>query len=139
MSVGKAKKNLEAKRLWHLVDAQGMVLGRLASAIALLLQGKHKSHYLRYLDQGDWVVVTNARGLRVTGAKMSQKKYQHYTGYPGGLRTRVLGERFASNPAAVLSDAVRGMLPKNKLGTLMLKRLKIFGDEKHPYQSKFKA
>lgn len=139
MSAAPEKEISKVKRSWHLVNAQGMVLGRLASSIALLLQGKHKAYYLPYIDQGDWVVVINARRLRVTGEKMSQKRYHRYTGYPGGIRARVLGEQFAKNPAWVLSRAVRGMLPKNRLGSLMLKRLKIFADEKHPYQAQFKV
>jgi len=126
------------KRGWHLIDAKGRILGRLASEIAVILQGKHKPGFLPYLDQGDWVVIINAREIKTTGNKGEQKIYYHYTGYPGGIRGKKLNEAFQDDPAWVLKTAVSGMLPKNKLQKPRLKRLEIFEEDKHPYQERFK-
>jgi large subunit ribosomal protein L13 len=113
------------ERKTHPIDATGRVLGRLASEIAILLRGKHKPDFLPYKDMGDFVVVKNVRGIRVTGKKMEQKKYYRHSGYPGGLKEKSLKRFFEENPAEVLRKAVAGMLPKNKLRIKQIRRLKI--------------
>lgn len=127
----------QIERKWHLLDAKNKVLGRLAGEIAILLRGKNKPQFVLYEDRGDWVVVVNARQIRVTGKKAEQKKYYRHSGYPGGLKTETFKKVFGRDPSLVLKRAVRGMLPDNKLRKPMLRRLKIFVDQKHPYQSKF--
>lgn len=126
------------ERQWHLIDAKNKVLGRLASQIAFLLCGKHKSIYTPHIDVGDWVVVINAKDIKVTGKKLEQKKYWRYTGYPGGIKKKVLKELMGQNPTKVIIHAVSGMLPKNRLRRGRLKRLKIFLNAEHPYKDKFK-
>lgn len=110
----------------HKIDASGQVLGRLAVQIAVLLRGKKKPAFLRHIDSGDEIEVFNAQNLKFTGKKMKQKIYYKHSGYPGGLRKRSLGEIFLQNPAAVLRQAVYGMLPKNRTRDKIIKRLKIF-------------
>ncbi|TSC52843.1 MAG: large subunit ribosomal protein L13 [Parcubacteria group bacterium LiPW_72] len=124
------------QREWHLLDAKNKVLGRLAGEIAILLRGKNKPQFVLYEDRGDWVVVINAGQIRVTGKKAEQKKYYRHSGYPGGLKTEIFKKVFGRDPSFVLRKAVRGMLPDNKLRKPMLRRLKIFADQKHPYQNK---
>ena len=104
----------------------------------MLLQGKNKPGFVPHSDQGDWVVVINATQIKVSGKKRDQKMYYHYSGYPGGIKTQVLREAFVQNPAWVVQNAVKGMLPKNKLQKQRLKRLKVFPAAEHPYQDKFK-
>jgi large subunit ribosomal protein L13 len=123
---------LEAK--WWLVDASGKVLGRLASEIAMILMGKHRPTYTPHVDTGDYVVVVNVDKLVLTGKKLDQKLYTWYTGYPG-LRTETAGHRMARKPEQVLSDAVRRMLPKNKLAVRMLEKLKMYSGDQHPHQA----
>ena len=113
------------QRKTHTIDAQGKVLGRLATEIALLLRGKHKRNFVPYLDMGDFVVVKNAKEIRLTGKKTEQKKYYHYSGYPGGLKEVPFKKILEKNPNLILKKAVFGMLPKNKLRAKMIKRLKI--------------
>ena len=113
------------ERKIYTIDAEGKVLGRLASKIALLLSGKGKPDWVPYLDRGASVLVKNAAKLKFTGEKIKQKKYYHYSGYPGGLKTKKISEMFAQNPAEVLRRAVYNMLPKNKLRKERMKRLKI--------------
>jgi len=132
------KSQDKIKREWHFIDAKDRVLGRLASEIALILQGKNKPGFLPYLDQGDWVVVINASLMRITGKKRENKIYYHYTGYPGGIKEKKLGKAMSEDPTWVLKTAVKGMLPKNKLQNPRLKRLKIFPDSEHPYKERFK-
>ena len=115
----------EINRLTHTVDAQGRILGKLAVEISLLLRGKDKVDYAPYKDIGDIVIVKNIDKLKFTGKKMAQKKYYHYSGYPGGLKEITLEKLFAKNPEKVLREAVLGMLPKNKLRERMIKRLKV--------------
>ena len=120
---------------WYLVDADGQTLGRLASNIARVLKGKHKPTYTPHLNSGDFVVVVNARRVRVTGAKRSDKTYERYSGYPGGLRSRTFEEMIERKPEEPLREAVRGMLQHNTLGADMLKRLKVYADAEHKQQA----
>jgi len=129
-----AKKET-VERKWLLVDAQGRILGRLATRLALILQGKHKPIYTPHVDTGDFVVVVNAEKVRVTGKKLTQKMYQRYSGYPGGLRQRSLKEMLARHPERVLEQAVRRMLPKTKLGDKMFRKLKVYAGATHPHQA----
>jgi large subunit ribosomal protein L13 len=128
-------KEGEIARKWYVVDASGQVLGRLASQVAHILMGKANPKYTPFLDTGDHVVVINAEKVKMTGMKAEQKKYQHYTGYPGGLRTEDLRKRFARKPELVIEDAIVRMLPKTKLGRHMASKLKIYRGEKHPHQA----
>jgi len=129
-----AKKE-EVEHKWWLVDAQGQVLGRLASKIAHILQGKHKSTYTPHLDTGDFVVVINAEKIVLTGKKLTQKKYKHYSGYPGGLKEVPAEEVLKRKPTQLLRLAVRRMLPKSKLGRKMLTKFKIYAGGEHPHQA----
>ena len=133
----KATKAKEIKRNWHLVDAKGQVLGRLAGLIANLLSGKNKVDFAPYLDGGDWVVVINAGQVRVSGRKEENKKYFHHSGYPGGFKTVTYKQQMEKDPGKIITHAVGGMLAKNKLRSSRLARLKIFIDEKHSYKDKF--
>lgn len=118
---------------WYLVDASGKTLGRLASEIARRLRGKHKPLYTPHMDTGDYIVVINAEKVRVTGRKLTDKVYQHHTGYIGGLRTEALSDRLARRPTLVLEQAVKGMLPKNPLGRAMFSKLKVYAGTQHPH------
>ena len=121
------------QRQWVLIDANGQVLGRLASRIALILRGKTKVTYTPFLDTGDFVVVINAEKVAVTGQKLSQKTYERYSGYPGGLRSRTLGQVLAVQPERVLYEAVKGMMPDGPLGRRLLGKLKIYAGSTHPH------
>lgn len=121
------------ERRWLLVDAQGQVLGRLASRIALLLRGKHKPTFTPFLDTGDFVVVVNAEKLVVTGRKRVQELSQRYSGYPGGRRTQRLDDLLAHHPNRVLRQAVKGMLPEGPLGRRLLKKLQVYAGPTHPH------
>ena len=122
-----ATKAKQIDRQWHLVDAKGQILGRVATRIAVLLMGKSKAYFVRHLDCGDYVVVVNAKDVAVTGKKLTQKIYTTYSGYPGGRK-----------PEEVVRRGVCGMLPKNKLRDSMIKRLYIYSGEEHPHKDKFK-
>lgn len=124
-------KRQDAKPGWILVDGEGQVLGRLAGRISKILQGKHKPGYTPHVDCGDYVVVINARKIRVTGDKAQTKEYVWHTRYPGGLRSRSYRDVMATNPPEILGTAVRKMLPKTRLGRAMLKKLKVYADAKH--------
>lgn len=128
-------KSGEIDRKWYLVDAQGKVLGRLASEIATVLRGKRKPTYSPHLDNGDHVVVINADKVVVTGKKTQQKRYYHHTGYPGGLRSRTFAQLMAHQPERILRQAVKGMLPHNRLGRQMLKKLRVYAGPDHPHHS----
>jgi len=128
-------KQAEIERGWYVVDAQGQTLGRLASKIAPILKGKHKPIYAPHLDCGDFVIVINAEKVRVTGRKLDQKFYHRHSGYPGGLTSISLRDQLARYPERVLQAAVRGMLPKNKLGRRMIKKLKVYAGDDHPHQA----
>lgn len=123
------------EREWFLVNAEGKMLGRLASEIAQVLRGKHKPIYTPHLDCGDYVIVVNAEKVRVTGRKLDQKMYYHHTGYPGGIKSISLRNQLQKHPERVLQAAVRGMLPKNRLGRKMLKKLKVYAGDSHPHQA----
>lgn len=125
----------ETGRRWLLIDAKDQVLGRLASRIVLILRGKHKVTYTPFLDTGDFVVVINAEKVAITGQKRTQKLYQRYSGYPGGRRTRTLGDVLARHPDRVLHQAVKGMMPDGPLGRRMLGKLKIYAGPEHPHRA----
>lgn len=118
---------------WFVVDAENQVLGRLASQIAHRLRGKHKPEFAPHMDNGDFIVVINCDKIRVTGNKMGQKQYYHHSGWVGGLKATPLATMLAEKPARVLMSAVRGMLPKNRLGRAMLKKLKVYAGAEHPH------
>ena len=120
-------------RQWWIVDAEGQNLGRLASVIAETLAGKRSAWYTRHCDTGDFVVVVNAEKVAVTGNKLRDKRYWRHSGYPGGIRSRTLGEQLERRPEEVLRKAVRGMLPKNSLGRAQLTKLKIYAGGEHPH------
>jgi large subunit ribosomal protein L13 len=128
-------KPSEVRHGWYLVNAQGKVLGRLATRIAQRLRGKHRPEYTPHVDTGDYIVVVNADKLRVTGKKAEQKKYYRHTGFPGGIRETTFAVLHAKHPDRVLQKAVKGMLPKGPLGNAMLKKLKIYAGEAHPHNA----
>ena len=125
----------EIVRKWYVVDASGQTLGRLASQVARILMGKENPQYTTFLDTGDHVIVINAENVKTTGMKSEQKVYQHYTGYPGGLRTEEFRKRFERKPEAIIEAAVLRMLPKSKLGRQMISKLNVYRGEKHPHQA----
>ena len=120
---------------WYVIDAEGKVLGRLATEIARRLRGKHKPVYTPYVDTGDFVIVVNAGKVKLTGKKLTDKIYYHHSGYPGGLKETPAGKMLQENPREVLRLAVRGMLPKNSLGRAMLKKLKIYSGSDHCHEA----
>jgi len=129
------EKTADIRQEWYVVDAQGLTLGRMAARIAPILKGKHKPTYTPHLDCGDFVIVINAEKLRVTGRKLDQKLYHRHSGYPGGLTTINLRDLLRQHPERVLEEAVRGMLPKNRLGRQMIKKLKVYAGGSHPHQA----
>ena len=131
-------KTADIKRIWHLFDAKNEVLGRLSTKIALILMGKNKSYYTPHLDTGDYVVVTNTQKVALSGKKEKQKNYYHHSQFPGGLKVKTAQVVRQSKPDELVRHSVRGMMPKTKLGKLMLKKLYVFKDEKHPYSDKLK-
>jgi len=129
-------KRDEVEQKWYVVDVAGKVLGRAATRIAMVLMGKHRPQYTPNVDTGEFVVVINASKIRVTGnSKPTQRTYQRFTKYPGGLKSVTLAEMLVTNPEKVLSEAVRRMLPKSKLGTYMLDKLKVYAGSEHPHQA----
>ena len=134
----KATKISEVKRDWHFVDADDQILGRMATGIAKFLMGKDKPYFVKYLDCGDYVVVVNAKNVKVTGRKASLKVYPRHSGYPGGFKEIPFEKQLKKDPTQIIRHAVSGMLPKNKQRDKRLSRLKVFADEKHPYEDKFK-
>lgn len=129
-----AKKN-EVERKWHVIDLNGQILGRAASQIVMILRGKHKPQFTPHEDTGDFVVVINASKVKVTGRKLENKLYYRFTGYQGGLRSVSLGKLLEKNPEKVIHEAVRRMLPKNKLSYQLIKKLKIYGGPEHPHHA----
>lgn len=123
----------EVTRKWWVVDAEGKNLGRLASEIAIVLRGKNKPQYTPHVDTGDFVVVVNAGKVATTGNKLTGKIYYRHSGYPGGLKSRTLGEMLQRRPTEVLRKAVKGMLPKNRLAAQQLGKLKLYAGDKHPH------
>jgi large subunit ribosomal protein L13 len=128
-------KKSELKRSWHIVDAEGQILGRLASRIAQILTGKHKPTYVPFLDTGDHVIVVNADKIALTGEKERVKAYFQHSGYPGGIRETRAREVRAQHPERLIEEAVRGMLPKNKLGRAQFKKLKVYRGPQHPHEA----
>ena len=127
------KEELEYK--WYLVNADGKVLGRMATELAKILRGKNKPTYTPHLDTGDFVIVVNAGKVTLTGKKMKDKIYYHHTGYPGGIKEMTAEKLLAKKPTEMIRMAVRGMLPKNSLGRQMLRKLKIYGGPNHPHDA----
>ena len=128
-------KPAEIERKWYVVDAEGETLGRLASKIAVILRGKHKPIYSPSVDCGDYVIVLNAEKISVTGQRLDQKVYYRHSGYPGGIRSITLRDQLERYPTRPVELAVKGMLPKNKLGRKMLKKLKVYTGTEHPHQA----
>jgi large subunit ribosomal protein L13 len=125
----------EIQREWFVIDAKDQTLGRLATQIAVLLRGKHKPMFSPHMDVGDYVIVLNCDKIRVTGRKLDQKFYYRHSGYPGGLKSESLRDMLRRHPERVIQTAVRGMLPKNRLGRKMIKKLKIYAGDTHPHQA----
>lgn len=125
----------EIKRKWLLIDAKGKILGRIATQAARILRGKHKAIFTPHLDCGDFVVIINAKDVRVTGRKMEQKLYKRYSGYPSGLKQTPLEKMLAAKPKEVLRDAIKGMLPKGPLGRVIFKKLKVYAGDGHRHKA----
>jgi large subunit ribosomal protein L13 len=128
-------KEGEIARKWYVVDAAGQTLGRLASQVARILMGKENPQYTPFIDTGDHVIVVNAEKVKTTGMKAEQKSYQHYTGYPGGLRSEDFRKRFDRKPELIIEEAVSRMLPKSKMGKQMFTKLKVYRGDKHPHEA----
>lgn len=126
-------KNETVERSWYVVDAEGETVGRLCSKIAAVLRGKHKPSYTPHVDTGDYVIVINAEKVRFTGNKWESKEYQRYTGYPGGRKLRTAADVLERRPRAIVETAVKGMLPKNRLGRAMYKKLFVYEGSEHPH------
>lgn len=126
-------KREDINRQWYIVDAEAKVLGRLASALAHRLRGKHKPEFAPHVDNGDFIVVINCEKIAVTGNKLAQKKYYRHSGYVGGIKETSLETMLATKPQQVLMKAVKGMLPRNSLGRAMLKKLKVYAGAEHPH------
>ena len=120
---------------WYIIDAEKAILGRLASKVASILKGKHKPSYLPHIDNGDYIVVVNAKNINVTGNKLEGKIYYKHTGYVGNLKSTCLGDMLKKDTSYVIRNAVKGMLPKNSLGRSMIKKLKIYNDDKHEHHA----
>ena len=131
----KMQKKEEVTRNWYEIDAEGKILGKVAAEIAVRLMGKHKPSYTPHVDGGDFVIVTNAEKIAVTGKKLLDKKYYRHSGYPGGLKVRNLQEMLEKQPTEVIRKAVERMLPKNKLGSQMIGRLKVFVRNEHVHSA----
>jgi large subunit ribosomal protein L13 len=125
----------EIDRRWYVVDARGKVLGRLATRVAMVLRGKQKPQFTPHVDTGDFVIVLNAQKVRLTGKKLRQKIYYRSSGYPGGLKATSAGTMLKTHPERVIQHAVRGMLPKTKLGDALYRKLKVYAGEKHPHEA----
>ncbi|MDL1955732.1 MAG: 50S ribosomal protein L13 [Candidatus Desulfofervidus auxilii] len=125
----------DVERKWYVVDASGKILGRLASQIAIRLMGKHKPIYTPHVDTGDYIIVINAEKIRLTGKKWEKKLYYRHSGYMGGLKVLTAKQMWEKRPERLIELAVKRMLPKNKLGRKMLKKLKIYAGPKHPHQA----
>jgi large subunit ribosomal protein L13 len=128
-------KAKDVERQWHVIDASGKTLGKLATQVANLLMGKHKPTFVPYLDTGDFVIVLNATKIRVTGKKPKQKTYYRHSGYPGGIKAETYEEMMATHPTRVIEHAVKGMLPHNRLGRAMFKKLKVYTGDSHPHRA----
>lgn len=133
--ITQSAREQDIQRDWYVVDAQGQTLGRLATQVATILKGKNKPSYTPHVDCGDYVVVVNAEKVHVTGQKMTQKKYYRHSGYPGGLKEVTLRDQLDKFPNRVVESAVRGMLPHNRLGRQMFKKLKVYAGPNHPHEA----
>ena len=129
----------DIERKWHVIDASGKNLGRLATEAAVLLKGKHKPMYTPHLDVGDYVVIVNADKIEVTGKKLTQKIYYRHSNYPGGLKSVSLEKMLETHPTRAVEHAVKGMLPHNRLGAAMFKKLKVYAGAEHPHKAQVKA
>ena len=125
----------EVAAKWHVVDAEDKIVGRLATKIAMILMGKHRPEYTPHVDTGDFVIVVNAEKVRMTGKKWTAKQYDWYTGYPGGYKSLSAEEMREKHPDRIVRDAIRRMLPKNRLGRQMLTKLKVYAGPEHPHQA----
>ncbi|BDD86771.1 50S ribosomal protein L13 [Desulfofustis limnaeus] len=125
----------EIEKKWYVVDAKDKILGRLASEIAFRLRGKHKPTFSPFIDNGDFIIVTNAEHIRLTGAKWDDKVYYRHTGYMGGLKETTAKEMLTKHPTNLILEAVKGMLPKNKMGRAQLKKLKVYTGTEHPHEA----
>lgn len=134
-SVTSVTRPSDVERRWFVVDATDQTLGRLATRIALVLRGKHKPYYATNIDTGDYVIVVNAAKVAVTGRKREQKTYYRHSGYPSGLTAILLEDQLERHPSRVIEHAVRGMLPHNRLGRAMFKKLKVYGGPDHPHEA----
>lgn len=133
-------KNIRQKdieRKWHLIDASQKVLGRLSTEVSTILMGKHKNIYTPYLDTGDYIVIINAKNVTLSGKKESQKKYYRHSGYPGGLYTKKASDIRKQKPEELIKHAVERMLPKSRLGKIMIKKLYIYAGDEHPHKNNF--
>ena len=128
-------KAADVRHDWHVVDAADQVLGRLATRVAKLLSGKHRATWVPYLDTGDFVVVVNASKVKLTGRKADQKVYHRHTGFPGGLKSVGARDMQAATPERMIEEAVKGMLPKTKMGRKQLKKLKVYRGDRHPHEA----
>jgi large subunit ribosomal protein L13 len=138
MGTYSAKKE-DVKRAWHVVDANGKTLGRLATVVASVLKGKNKPIYTTHVDTGDFVIVVNADKIHLTGRKLDQKMYYRHSGYPGGFKSITAGKLMQTNPEDVIKKAVEGMLPKTRLGKQMFSKLKVYSGDKHPHSAQCPA
>lgn len=129
----KSVRKEDVERQWFVIDGEGEIVGRLATQIATILRGKHKPTYTPHVDTGDNIIIVNADKVRFTGLKEAQKEYQRYSGYPGGQKSRTAAEMREKKPEAIIEKAVRGMLPKNKLGRAMFKKLYVYTGSDHPH------
>lgn len=132
-------RSADLKPQWHVIDASGKTLGRLATEVATLLMGKHKPIYTPHLSTGDYVIVVNAEKVKVTGSKVEQKMYYRHSNYPGALKSTSFTRMMQTHPTRVIENAVKGMLPHNRLGRTMLSRLKVYVGETHPHQAQIGA
>ena len=128
-------KNTDVDRKWHVIDADGLVVGRLASRVAMVLRGKNKPIFTPHTDTGDFVIIINAEKLRFTGRKMDQKAYYRHSGYPGGIKKEIAKDIMKNSPERIFISAVKGMLPKNTLGKQQLSKLKVYRGTEHPHQA----
>ncbi len=128
-------KKTDIPKKWHLIDADGLVVGRLAAKVASILRGKDKPTFTPNTDTGDFVVIINAEKVRFTGNKLEDKAYYHHTGYPGGIKQVIAKDVMKKHPERIIMSAVRGMIPKNRLGRQVLSKLKVYGGSEHPHQA----
>jgi len=128
-------REVDVEKKWFLVDADGKTLGRLASEVAKILRGKHKPIFTRHIDAGDFVIVINAGKVKAEGKRAEQKSYLHHTGYPGGQKERFFKDLIKTNPEFIIENAVKGMIPHNRLGKRILKKLKVYAGSEHPHSA----